>query len=94
MKTFLWVAGLVLALQNVVPQSPVIVDLQIPEVTPSCVPTEPMPVLGLDSTAMQRYRMPVIRPNGLAPMPVLRLIPCYQLESSSRIQWPRILQRR
>ena len=48
----------------------------------SCVPTEPMPVARLNSTAVARYRMPVIKPDTtrLARMPFARLVPCYQLE--------------
>ena len=55
-----------------------------------CIPTAPMPIARFDSAGLARYRMPTARADTtlLAPMPIVRLVPCYQLEGSPRTLFP------
>ena len=57
----------------------------------SCVPTEPMPILGSQSRPVEK--MPVFWPDSIwrNAMPTIKLIPCYLVDS---LQGPRVREAR
>lgn len=49
-----------------------------------CIPTEPMPIVGLG--AVSTDRMPVVRPEGHWPTPVIRRVPCYLRDTLAALE--------